>query len=132
MKSIVLLFPTMTPLFWLSEHVYWKNGIVNPPTITGLELPQNSVMMVGTLLPRGEQAKITMLSVKVHENSTSEKLIVVLVAVKPSGASGTVCMCVCVCIHNISVVTLSQCSMTQHMQLLLKINEASALTCSRY
>lgn len=95
MKSITLLCPTMAPLFWLREHVYWDECIINPPTVTGLELPQNSLMMVGTPLPLGVQAKITKLSVKVQENSTSEKLVVVLVAVNPSGAAGTVHVCVC-------------------------------------
>lgn len=82
----------MELLFWLREHVY-RDSIVNPPTVTGLELPQNSLMMVGTwpALSPGVQAKITKLSVEFQENCTFENMVVVLVAVNPSGG-GTVCM----------------------------------------
>ena len=73
--------------------MYWNEGISNSPTETGLELPQNSLMMVGIAVSLGAQAKTTKLSVAFQENSTSVKLMVVLVTVNPSGAAGTVCMC---------------------------------------
>ena len=80
---IVLLGPTVTPFFSLSEHIY-GDEYSSPSTWTGLQHPQNSLMIVGKTVSFLVHAKSTESSVAFQEN-----VDVILSYENPLGTSGT-------------------------------------------